>query len=1800
MRIKPRLISILRWLPKSQREFLLADPGLRTERQRLTSGASAPLGFFRYLFLLTCFAIIPGFALAQDPQIETGFQAYGTYHVFDFDSVNVQNHNLDLRIPIVSYHQRGDLPELSLNLLYRPITWAMRQTATSGGPIDYYYPTTYSGEFGGVWDHIPSVTVYHDYSTLPYVYAYHLIDSNGAHHILGWTSSTEMETVDGSGFRVVGASGNSGGTYRTDGNGIIYGLNGSVMQDTKGNVVTATTQNTLIDSIGRTIPQIPGYSAGNPPPSSPGCTTYNFPGVNGGTAPFVFCYANYTITSNFQNPPIQDRTYTIIFLQSVTLPSLAKWSFSYDSWGDLVSITTPTGGTVSYNWYTNTNAYGCYFVYPRAVSSRTVDANDGTGPKTWSYNLGIVTDPLGNDTVYTFTAPCGGSAVNTETQYYSGSHSNAANLIKTEDTQYAVSGGDPFWPTDGGSSAPYSTLPVLKKTTWANGQVSEVCMVYDSMTGGPCSAAYNPSGSTFFDRYSTSGKTYPFVYGSVVQKSEYDYGSGSPGPLLRQTNTQFQWQANNSYRTANLLRQPASTTILDGGAHQIAQTTFGYDENNGSPQGVFGNQTSVTRWSNIGASPKTQGIYNSQGMAIKKIDANLNTTQITYDSTGAFPSQIQYPTTNGVAHLEKFSYDSNTGLLNSHTDQSNNSTSYQYDSMRRITSASYPGGGQATYCYTDAGGPTCTQSAPLKLVTTQIASPSPDVVTTTVYDGLGRMTQTQLNPGSAGIYTDTTYDALGRIYSVSNPHFSGPSPTDGTTTNFYDALGRICLVVPPDGTLPSGSGCPVSQPSNDIFTTYSGNTATVTDQAGKSRKSITDALGRLTTVYEAPAGLNYQTTYGYDALGNLTSVLQNGSRQRTFVYDSLSRLTSATNPESGILNYTYDADGNLVTKTSPAPNQTGSSTVSLSYCYDALNRLLSKAYTVLSCPMSTPVAAYIYDQTSAYGLIITNGIGHRTSMVDPAGSEAWSYDAMGRVAADQRTTVGSATVTKTTTNLYNLAGNAYQVTYPTGRTISYSFDGANRPSAASDPSTGTSYATGFKSSPPSGCSSSAVCYTPSGAIYAMSIGQTSTFTGLNLTNTYNNRLQPLEFKASSSGGNALDLSYNFVDTSGHNNGNVIGIINNLDATRSQNFTYDSLNRIYAAQTSSNYSSSPAHCWAETYSYDAWGNFYASGANSTTQSAYTGCVQEGARVSTPNIKNQFNEYCYDAAGNIVDIPAPLASCPAQSLNQNVYDAENHLVTASGTNYLYDGDGRRVAKTGSKLYWYGSDGSVLAETDASGNTAAEYVYFAGERIARIAGGPLTVQNPSFETYNPLTTSCGTGCAFNGGPIPGWNSGGSGSFQPNSTYFNLPLPSGSIVAYSNGHLISQDLTGVSVQPNSTYTLSVDVGNRLDHLSGGYLISLQAGSTVLASLSGSATTITPGNFATQTLTYTSGATVPSGDLTIVLTSTSTSSQGDFDNVRLNGSTIYYYVSDHLGTARVVTSASGVVLDDSDFYPFGAERSYLSSSGNSYKFTGKERDSESGLDNFGARYNSSSMGRFMTPDPLLNSGRPWEPQSWNRYAYARNNPLNIIDPTGLYDLASNCREDKKCRQHADDLKNGLKNLQNKLKNVKDPQQKARLEAALNAIGTEGDKNGVNVSFGATKGGGAGETTPVSDPQTYKETYNVTLDPSKLNSQDEYAMAGAHEGTHVDDFSTELANPNGQPLLSDFSLEYRGYQTSAYAWSALGHSSLSMNYDGKSSVIWNGSWGAVDKNITNFVTQFHDRNGHPDHPETTPHNPWPN
>ena len=113
----------------------------------------------------------------------------------------------------------------------------------------------------------------------------------------------------------------------------------------------------------------------------------------------------------------------------------------------------------------------------------------------------------------------------------------------------------------------------------------------------------------------------------------------------------------------------------------------------------------------------------------------------------------------------------------------------------------------------------------------------------------------------------------------------------------------------------------------------------------------------------------------------------------------------------------------------------------------------------------------------------------------------------------------------------------------------------------------------------------------------------------------------------------------------------------------------------------------------------------------------------------------------------------------------------------------------------------------------------------------------------------------------------------------------------------------------------------------------------------------------------------------------------------------VYYFYSDNLGSIGVVTDALGQTIEnESDYYPYGFEIPITTSlTDEHYKFTGKERDSESSLDYFGARHYASTMGRFMSSDPSNLSVDFWLPQTWNRYSYSLNSPLAIVDRNGLW-----------------------------------------------------------------------------------------------------------------------------------------------------------------------------------------------------------
>jgi RHS repeat-associated protein len=126
----------------------------------------------------------------------------------------------------------------------------------------------------------------------------------------------------------------------------------------------------------------------------------------------------------------------------------------------------------------------------------------------------------------------------------------------------------------------------------------------------------------------------------------------------------------------------------------------------------------------------------------------------------------------------------------------------------------------------------------------------------------------------------------------------------------------------------------------------------------------------------------------------------------------------------------------------------------------------------------------------------------------------------------------------------------------------------------------------------------------------------------------------------------------------------------------------------------------------------------------------------------------------------------------------------------------------------------------------------------------------------------------------------------------------------------------------------------------------------------------------------------------------------------------VLYYFADHLGSSRVVTNVTCTIVAESDYYPFGGERIVVNNDPNPYKFTSKERDPESGLDYFVARYFGATLGRFLSPDPGGAGVHEPIPQTWNAYSYAGNNPLNAIDPDGLdYYLigGDRCGKDIQC-----------------------------------------------------------------------------------------------------------------------------------------------------------------------------------------------
>jgi RHS repeat-associated protein len=223
-------------------------------------------------------------------------------------------------------------------------------------------------------------------------------------------------------------------------------------------------------------------------------------------------------------------------------------------------------------------------------------------------------------------------------------------------------------------------------------------------------------------------------------------------------------------------------------------------------------------------------------------------------------------------------------------------------------------------------------------------------------------------------------------------------------------------------------------------------------------------------------------------------------------------------------------------------------------------------------------------------------------------------------------------------------------------------------------------------------------------------GAVTGWNAVTLANTYNNRLQPTQYQAASPLSILLSLSYSYIQSGGGNNGSVVSITNGRDSSRSVSYTYDQVNRLSSAQTSST--------WGDSYGYDAWGNLL-------TKNVIVGTAETMAL--TVNNKNQvfIPAFTYDAAGNVT-------WDTTHALN---YDAEGHMTPVSGETYTYDGDGRRVLKSDGTVYWVDDQLRPISVGSTTGSITRDYIFLGSQRIAMV---PISSGNPYYYLSDRLVST------------------------------------------------------------------------------------------------------------------------------------------------------------------------------------------------------------------------------------------------------------------------------------------------------------------------------------------------------------------------------------------------------------------------------------------------------------------------------
>ncbi|HTY85592.1 MAG TPA: RHS repeat-associated core domain-containing protein [Silvibacterium sp.] len=275
--------------------------------------------------------------------------------------------------------------------------------------------------------------------------------------------------------------------------------------------------------------------------------------------------------------------------------------------------------------------------------------------------------------------------------------------------------------------------------------------------------------------------------------------------------------------------------------------------------------------------------------------------------------------------------------------------------------------------------------------------------------------------------------------------------------------------------------------------------------------------------------------------------------------------------------------------------------------------------------------------------------------------------------------------------------------------------------------------------------------------------------------------------------------------------------------------------------------------------------------------------------------------------------------------------------------------------------------------SDSQTCTYGYDDVQRISNVTCGTFWVQNFTYDAFGNITKNVPQG---DGGQafLPSyWTS------PPTNQLLSLPGVSPRYDA--NGNLLTDNLNAYTWDPNWGNMLTVNTGS--------------ATVTALYDALGRMVENNSGGNYSEFIYSPSGAKLAKVNGQALINAFIALPGGGKAIYNSSGVLAHFRHSDWLGSSRVTSTGTQTLYSSSAYAPFGEQ--YATSGNSDASYTGQDSDTVSSLYDFPARRQSPSQGRWISPDP---AGRAvailTNPQSWNRYAYALNNPLALADATGL------------------------------------------------------------------------------------------------------------------------------------------------------------------------------------------------------------